>query len=1091
VLRVTTLYASSAMATAKYYTRYLIDAPGEVPGQWSGHQADLLGLAGTVTTDALERLLSGCDPSSGVTLGYPLVDRTVTNDKVVRAVAGFDATVSAPKSVSVLWALTGDAGLVECHDVAVQAVVNHLERYGSSTRIRSNGARLHPDSQGLIVAAFRQTTSRLDDPQLHTHVVISGKVQTVDGRWLALDARFVKKHQRSLGGLYQSVLRAELTHRYGVEFGEIVNGQAEIAGVPGELLELFSKRTAEVDRALTTKIAEFSAREGRDPSRWERAAMTREAAVDTRIHKSGNAVADLQTRWLNETFDAGITPEDLVASVTAAGQARTPAEQVTIGEVIEALSATGSAWHRADVMRTICDLQRPLPEINGQQWAAALEQATGRVIEHCVNLDPPHGDTTRLRRSDGRSVWIEPIAAHITSNEILAQEERILTWAIDAQTPDSQPSSTVLPRGLDVMQRDAAAAVAGNDRLVLIVGPAGTGKTTMLRAAVNDLDNQQRSVYGVSPTAQAARTLERETGMPCDTVAKLLHEWTRPDRPPEARWNLPTGCTLIIDEAGMLGTGNLDQLIELAEHKRWRIAAVGDPKQLQAVGRGGMFNELCSTGRTIQLKQVHRFQEPWEAHASLLLRNGDPRALDIYQAHHRIRAGTLDEHLDYFADEWLQHHDAGKTTAVMASTNDQVDLINTHIQNSRRQLGDIEVERQVGIGGGEHAGVGDVVATRRNDRKLTTATGEQVRNRDQWTVTSIHDNGDITLTPNSGRGQITLPTEYVTEHVRLGYAATEMGTQSDTVTASFELASRATTCRNLYVAMSRWERTNIVCVVTETHDLAEARDVLDAIIAFDRADVPATTQRHDLAKLDNQHAPRCEVPGWFPQLRTATALQLDQAITDHARRQDRQQELQQRVMAVEERRRQALAATKPFEQAIDAAEIRLAQAGAKKQSLDQRLRTAKRRDRRSIRAEISSADHELELAAADRADAVRQARPTATTRADTSRELNDLRQEQWREQLFARWTGGTDTIEILQHRLDSLDTWQRWATGANLDPNRIREMAECLRVTRDQTRRFSTLRTSLLTHPDTRAIDLAAHPASPAQRQPNMSIEIL
>ena len=117
---------------------------------------------------------------------------------------------------------------------------------------------------------------------MHTHLVISAKVQTDDGRWLALDARVLKGHQRALGGLYQSVLRAELTNRYGVAFTEIVKGQAEIAGVPAELLEQFSKRTAEVDAALEAKVAEFSPREGRDPTRFERAALGREAAVDTR-----------------------------------------------------------------------------------------------------------------------------------------------------------------------------------------------------------------------------------------------------------------------------------------------------------------------------------------------------------------------------------------------------------------------------------------------------------------------------------------------------------------------------------------------------------------------------------------------------------------------------------------------------------------------------------------------------------------------------------------------------------------------------------------------------------------------------------------
>ena len=137
--------------------------PGSYPGGWAGQQADLLGLNVTVTTEALERLLFGRDPISNVELGFPLKDRTLANGKTICAVAGFDATVSAPKSLSVLWALTGDPGFEEAHDVALQAVLTHLERYGSTTRIRSNGGRLHPDSQGLIVAGFRQTTSRADD----------------------------------------------------------------------------------------------------------------------------------------------------------------------------------------------------------------------------------------------------------------------------------------------------------------------------------------------------------------------------------------------------------------------------------------------------------------------------------------------------------------------------------------------------------------------------------------------------------------------------------------------------------------------------------------------------------------------------------------------------------------------------------------------------------------------------------------------------------------------------------------------------------------------------------------------------------------
>jgi conjugative relaxase-like TrwC/TraI family protein len=253
--------------------------------------------------------------------------------------------------VSVWWGLTGDPGLAEAHDVAVRAVLEHIERCGATTRVRVNGARQHPDTQGLTMAVLCQATSREDDPQIHTHVVLSAKVRAPDGQWMALDARYLKRHQRALGGLYQSVLRAELSHRYGVVWGQVENGQAEIAGMPTELLAAFSKRTTQVDTALADKIAAFRDREGRDPSRWERAALTREAARDTRAAKTGASVNDLATAWREEAAGLGWTADRVVAAMHAAARAAPAREPVTLAEVVEQLSARGSTWTRADVLR--------------------------------------------------------------------------------------------------------------------------------------------------------------------------------------------------------------------------------------------------------------------------------------------------------------------------------------------------------------------------------------------------------------------------------------------------------------------------------------------------------------------------------------------------------------------------------------------------------------------------------------------------------------------------------------------------------------------------------------------------------------------
>ena len=129
----------------------------------------------------------------------------------------------------------------------------------------------------------------------------------------------MKGFQRALGGLYQSVLRAELTARYGVVFGEIVKGQAEIAGMPEGLLEEFSKRSVQVERAYQRLLADFYAREGRDPISKEDGAMRRQAAADTRGHKSGHGAGDLRSRWLAEAATVGVTAETLTDSINARG----------------------------------------------------------------------------------------------------------------------------------------------------------------------------------------------------------------------------------------------------------------------------------------------------------------------------------------------------------------------------------------------------------------------------------------------------------------------------------------------------------------------------------------------------------------------------------------------------------------------------------------------------------------------------------------------------------------------------------------------------------------------------------------------------
>ena len=622
----------------------------------------------------------------------------------------------------------------------------------------------------------------------------------------------------------------------------------------------------------------------------------------------------------------------------------------------------------------------------------------------------------------------------MTSDQVLAEEEAILTWAFDAQLDDPQPSRTVERAGLDVVQADAAAAVAGHDRLVVIVGPAGAGKTTMLRAAVTDLDRHDRPVFGIAPTAKAARVLGDETGMHADTVAKLLHEWDQPDGP-DPQWRLPRSTTVIVDEAGMLSTPDLYRLTQLATSQQWRLTLVGDHRQLQAVGRGGLFAELCTTTRAVELERIHRFANDWEAAASLRLRHGDIRALDIYEAHDRIFPGGIDEHCESIADDWMRWHDAGETVAITTATNDHVDAINHTIQQRRVDTGQLDPTAVATIADG-HAVVGDVVATRRNQRQLHTTAGDTVRNRELWTVTAISDTGDLTAVDVAGTASVTLPADYAREHVRLGYAATEYGTQSGTETGSVTLATPATTGRGLYVAITRGQQDNRVYVVTDTHDIAEARDVLEAIVASDRADIPATTQRRQLAAQDRQPPPlqpRCQIPDWFHELR-------DEAVADYrAARQalDDSTVIRQRLLDAVAVAEQHIAVANrlcgPFDGECDAARDAVKQAEAAQRDAQHQLDTSALRGRRPARNQLAGANEAVTNTRQLLTAAQAKAHGPHSLRAVARGEIDSARTELRTHDMYDKWRYLPEHLQAAGDHLDALDTWHDWATGKPID----------------------------------------------------------
>ena len=249
---------SGSPSVAAYYLDVIANgrddyylAAGEAPGRWMGSAAPLLGLSGPVDPDAFRAVLAGRHPDTG--------DRLAA-----RRVQGFDLTLSAPKSVSVLWGL-GDRSVASevlaAHDAATAAAVRYFEEEGCVVR-RGSGGMIRHRAGGLVTAAFRHRTSREGDPNLHTHLVTANMTVGPDGRWSALHTSDIYRHGRTAGFVYQSVLRHELRRRLGVGFAPAGPGVGEVIGVPERVRRTFSRRRVAVEQSM----AEHGVRSARGSS---------------------------------------------------------------------------------------------------------------------------------------------------------------------------------------------------------------------------------------------------------------------------------------------------------------------------------------------------------------------------------------------------------------------------------------------------------------------------------------------------------------------------------------------------------------------------------------------------------------------------------------------------------------------------------------------------------------------------------------------------------------------------------------------------------------------------------------------------------
>jgi conjugative relaxase-like TrwC/TraI family protein len=766
----------------------------EARGVWVGTAAAALGLSSAVDGDALRRVLAGLDPRDGSLLR--------DSSSPVR-VAGFDLTFSAPKTVSVVFAL-GDpkirSAVRGAHDRAAREAIAYLEGSATAVRRGHGGARVEP-AAGLIAAAFRHRTSRAGDPQLHTHVLVANLGRGPDGRWSALDGRRLYAHARAASFVYQAVLRAELTRTLGLEWLPVRNGIADLVGVPKPLLRAFSRRRAEITAAM--------AQRGTSGPRAAEA-----AALATRQAKAAsNAVADLEATWRERAAELGFGNDDLERLL---GRVRGVQLDARVWARIFdhlasplGLTRRASTFSRRDIIQALCERVPAGAHVD----VDVIEAAADRFLasSRAVALLAEHGEGQAYRRRDGRLLPIQRDQLVYSTPELLALEQRLIETVRGSRGVDV---GRVRDRTVEVavgsratLSGEQRAMVEhlclGGDAVSVVVGKAGTGKTFALGAAREARQSAGLPVLGVAVARRAARELEQDAGIASTSVAALLSDLK--SRGPSA---LPERCVLVVDEAGMVPTRQLAELVEAAAAAHGKLVLVGDHRQLPELEAGGAFRGLAQRGLAIELTENHRQVNGWERSALDDLRDGRAEAaIALYERHARIAVDDTPERSRerLVADWWATAGDP-RGSVMLAQRRDDVADLNARAREHLRaasQLG----ERELRLRGGRFA-VGDHVIAKRNDLQRGIVNGERGR------VVAVDLEGQR-LTLDCQGERVTLDADYLHDRtvqgdptLLHGYAMTVHVAQGLTVDHAFVLAGPGLNRELGYTALSRGRYTN-------------------------------------------------------------------------------------------------------------------------------------------------------------------------------------------------------------------------------------------------------------------------------------------
>lgn len=626
-------YFNDALLKSDYYLN-----DQELPGRFQGRVAARLGL----TTDAdKETFYALCENINPLT-NEPLTPRTIDQRTV-----GYDINFHCPKSVSVLHALSKDDHILSAFQTAVQETMHDIES-DSKTRIRKGGQYDDRETGELVWAEFVHQTARpvdaaVPDPHLHAHCFVfnatwdkqehefkAGQFRDVKRDMPYYEARF---HKRLADSLVELGYQVRKTDKF-----------FEIEGVPQNVIDMFSKRTDEIGRVAKEKgITDAKELDALG-------ARTRSKKI------KGFTMPELKDHWKDQIKQAGLNSPDHIVRFN---KEREP-DSLTPEQCVN--HALDHRFERASVM----------------QDRRILETAYRHALGSPVALD----DITKAFEADQRLIHIQEGSRTVsTTHAVLAEEKRMVDLANQGKgklRPLYLNEPTI---GLKGEQYEAVRHVLMTpNRVSIIRGRAGTGKTTLMKEAVSLMEKVNKRVTLVAPTSQASRGVLREEGFnDATTVAHLLQ-----DKELQSRL---TGQVLWVDEAGLLGTKDMTALLDLATQKNARLILSGDTRQHASVIRGDALRILNTVAgiKSAEVSRIYRQKNVEYREAVQALSDGKiKQAFEKLEAINAIKTIDPLKPNDTLVEDYFATIKKGKSALIISPTHKQGDAVTEAIRNKLR-----------------------------------------------------------------------------------------------------------------------------------------------------------------------------------------------------------------------------------------------------------------------------------------------------------------------------------------------------------------------------------------------------------------------